>query len=100
VEVLQRFHRPAGVALAKKWMLPAPLVSAIEDATDYDSAERNSVANVVRFSNALAKQQDVYLGVYDADDADAMVMIGRSLLNLDDEAVQRATAGLSKLGST
>jgi putative nucleotidyltransferase with HDIG domain len=96
VEVLQRFHRPAGVALAKKWMLPAPLVSAIEDATDYDSAERNSVANVVRFSNALAKQQGIYLGFFDADDANAMVMIGRSLLGIEDDTLMRLVTGIAE----
>jgi putative nucleotidyltransferase with HDIG domain len=96
VEVLQRFHRPAGVALAKKWMLPPPIISVIEDGTDYDSGERNSVANVVRFSNALAKQQDVYLGVYDADDADAMVMIGRSLLGIEDDTLMRLVNGIAE----
>jgi putative nucleotidyltransferase with HDIG domain len=96
VEVLQRFHRPAGVALAKKWMLPTAVINSIEDATDYDSSDRSSIANVVRFCNAVAKQQGVYLGVFDADDANAMVMIGRSLLGLEDDKLMRLVTGIGE----
>jgi putative nucleotidyltransferase with HDIG domain len=93
-EVVQRFHRAAGVALARKWMLPQAVISTIEDGIDYDSAERHSIANVVRFSNAVAKQQGIYLGLYDADDANAMVMIGRSLLGIEDDTLLRLVTGI------
>jgi hypothetical protein len=37
----------------------------------------------------LAKQLGVYLGDVPADDNDALVMVGKSLLGLDDDAVTR-----------
>jgi putative nucleotidyltransferase with HDIG domain len=100
VAVVQRIHRRVGVALVERWEMPQPVRNAVRDCEEYDNADRVSVANVVRFANAVVKQRDIYVGAVNAEDNDAMVMIGRSLLNLDDEAVQRATAGLSKLGST
>jgi putative nucleotidyltransferase with HDIG domain len=92
--VLARSHRTVGVALAKKWQLPAPVVKAIEDCADYDSADRKSVANVVRMANAVAKQQGLYVGTFDPEDINALVMIGRSLLGFEDEALVRLAGGL------
>jgi putative nucleotidyltransferase with HDIG domain len=92
--VLARSHRTVGVALAKKWQLPAPVVKAIEDCADYDSTDRKSVANVVRMANAIAKQQGLYVGTFDPEDINALVMIGRSLLGFEDEALVRLAGGL------
>jgi putative nucleotidyltransferase with HDIG domain len=94
VKVLQRSHRQVGVALAKKWQLPGHIVKAIEDCADYDSDDRKSIANLVRFSNAVAKQQGLYVGAFDAEDINALVMIGRSLLGIEDEALVRLASGL------
>jgi putative nucleotidyltransferase with HDIG domain len=94
VEVLQKVHRPIGVALAQKWGLPDTVASAIQDCNEYNSAERVSVGNCVRFANALAKQQGIYVGKVDQSDADALVMIGRSLLGIDDNVLQRLSGGL------
>ena len=97
VAVVQKIHRRVGVALCERWEMPAPVRNAVRDCEEYDNADRLSVANVVRFANAVVKQRDIYVGPVNAEDNDAMVMIGRSLLNLDDEMVERATAGLSRL---
>jgi hypothetical protein len=98
IAVVQKIHRKVGVALVERWEMPAPVRNAVRDCEEYDNADRLSVANVVRFANAVVKQRDIYIGPVNAEDNDAMVMIGRSLLNLDDEMVERATAGLSKIG--
>jgi hypothetical protein len=50
--------------------------------------------NVVCFANALAKAHGFYPGPVDKDDAAASVMIGRSLLGIDDEPVKRLLATL------
>jgi HD-like signal output (HDOD) protein len=91
---LQRSHRPIGIALAKRWALPAAVVNAIEQCSDYDSLDRHSVANLVRFSNAVCKQQGLYIGEFDMEDINALVMIGRSLLGLDDDGLVRLVGGL------
>jgi len=67
---------------------------SIKDCDEYDNSDRLSIANAVRFANAVAKQQGIYVGNVDADDIEALVMIGRSLLGLEPEVVTRLTDGL------
>jgi putative nucleotidyltransferase with HDIG domain len=94
VDVLQKVHRPIGVSLAQKWGMPETVSAAIQDCSEYNSAERVSVGNCVRFANALAKKEGIYVGSIDASDVDALVMIGRSLLGIDDNVLQRLSGGL------
>jgi len=94
LKALQRSHRAIGVAIAKKWQLPEPVTRGIEDCNDYDSTDRHCVANIVRFANAIAKQQGIYVGTFDPEDINALVMIGRSLLGLEDDALVRLAGGL------
>ncbi|MCK6546900.1 HDOD domain-containing protein [Myxococcota bacterium] len=91
---LQKSHRQVGLALAEKWHLPEVVVAGINDDGEYDSANRGSVVNFVRFANALTKVHGIYVGKCDLDDAQAIVMIGRSLLGLDDDMIQRLAADL------
>lgn len=94
MKCIQRSHRPIGVALAKKWQLPTSVINAIEQCSDYDSVDRHSIANMVRFSNAVCKQQGLYIGEFDMEDINALVMIGRSLLGLEDDGLIRLVTGL------
>lgn len=94
MKCIQRAHRPVGIAIAKRWQLPPSVVTAIEQCSDYDSIDRHSTANLVRFSNAVCKQQGLYVGDFDPEDINALVMIGRSLLGLDDEGLVRLVGGL------
>jgi len=100
IAIAQRTHRRAGVALVERWDMPPPVRAAVRDCEEYDNADRLSVANVVRFANAVVKQRGLYVGPVATEDNDAMVMIGRSLLGLEEDAVQRVTAGLNKLGQS
>jgi putative nucleotidyltransferase with HDIG domain len=97
IAVVQRFHRKVGVELVEHWDLPTAVRAAVRDCGEYEGSDRLSVANIVRFANALVKRRGIYVGAVDKDDNDAMVMIGQSLLDVDDKAVERATAGLAKL---
>ena len=92
--VVQGVHRSIGVALAKKWRLPDTVAAAIRDASEYDSSQRLSLGNVVCFSNSVAKLQEIYAGSFDKPDAEALIMLGRSLLGLDDDVVVRLSNGL------
>lgn len=94
IGVIQRCHRSVGVALAEKWEMPDAVCRSVRDCEEYDNSERLSVANAVRFANAIAKQQGLYVGEISRDDIDALVMIGRSLLNIDEEVVARLTGGI------
>ena len=95
-QVVDSTHRPIGVAIAEKWNLDFDVVQAVRDCSDYDAGNRRCAANVVRFANAMVKTKGVSGGAVDLDDANALVMIGRSLLDLDDEVVKRLTAGLKE----
>jgi putative nucleotidyltransferase with HDIG domain len=96
ISVVQRSHRKVAVAIVKNWGLPDTICRAVAECADYDSENRQAIANIVRFSNALAKQHGLYVGVVDIDDVNALVMIGRSLLGVDDEALVRLTSGLKE----
>jgi putative nucleotidyltransferase with HDIG domain len=92
VGVVERTHRKIATELAKKWQFPEEVQFAVLKFSDYDAANRQSIGNAVHFANALAKQMGIALGEVSADDNDALVMVGRSLLGLDDEAVARVAA--------
>jgi putative nucleotidyltransferase with HDIG domain len=96
VQVVNKTHRKVGVALAEKWQLPADVVSGIADSGDYDNAARKSPANYVRFANALAKREGFVVGEVDADEVSALIMIGRSLLDLDDDIINKLTGALKE----
>jgi putative nucleotidyltransferase with HDIG domain len=100
MKCLQRSHRSVGVALSKRWQLPESVAHAIEQCSDYDSEDRHSVANIVRFSNAICKQQGLYVGDFDPEDINALVMIGRSLLGIEDDGLVRLVGGLKDKVST
>lgn len=94
IEVINLTHRPVGVSLAQKWGLPESVTAAIQDCAEYNGGDRLSVANAVRFANALAKREGIYVGKVDQADAEALVMIGRSLLGIDDSVLSRLSGGL------
>jgi putative nucleotidyltransferase with HDIG domain len=96
VSVIGRTHRAVGVALAEKWQMPEQVTRCIRDSAEYDNADRASLVNIVCFSNSLAKKTGIYAGTIDADEADALVMIGRSLIGANDEIVKKLTRGLKE----
>ena len=96
VGVILRCHRAVGVKLAKKWELPEAVASCIAECAEYNNSDRLSVGNAVRFANALSKQLGIYVGEVDKEDVEALVMIGKSLLNLDDQSVSKLTASIKQ----
>ncbi len=94
LQVVAKVHRPVGVALAEKWQLPPPIVACIREAAEYDKSDRHSLANAVCFGNALAKKSGISGGPFDADDVDALVMIGRSAIEISDDILKTLTKGL------
>lgn len=92
--VVHGVHRTIGVAVAEKWRLPESVAQAIRDSGEYDVADRQSLGNVVCFANGVAKLQEIYPGQIDKDDAQSLLMVGRSLLGLDDDVIARLSNGL------
>ena len=94
MEIMQSTHRKVGVALAEKWNLPEVVSASIRDCDEYERGDRTSISNFVRFANALAKREGLYVGEVNVEDNDAMIMIGRSVLGTKDEEIGRLTEGL------
>jgi putative nucleotidyltransferase with HDIG domain len=94
IDVIQRVHRRVGVQVAERWELPAEVCRSIRGCDEYDSAEPLSTANAVCFANALAKSEGLYVGDIVKEDVDALVMIGRSLLGIDDQRCTSLTTNL------
>lgn len=94
LEVVTGAHRNVGLAIARSWALPETVVQAIESCSDFDPGDRTSIANHVRFANAVTKTLDLYVGPFDTQEVEAQVMVGRSLLSIDDELLSRVTGDL------
>jgi putative nucleotidyltransferase with HDIG domain len=94
VDVVGMTHRPVGLALAERWQLPEGILKCLQEDLDYDNADRASIVNAVVFANALAKKCGLYVGKVDSDDVDAIVMIGRSLIGVNDDVLRTLTKGL------
>ncbi len=94
VEVINKTHRAVGFALAEKWQLPEGILKCLQENLDYDNSDRTSLVNAVCFANALAKKSGAYVGSFDPEDVDAIVMIGRSLIGVNDEVLKTLTKGL------
>jgi len=94
LSVIGTSHRPIGIAIATKWALPAPVIAGIRDCSDYDGAERACAPNVVRLANAVAKREGFAAGAPPDDDVDAMIMVGRSMLGIDEDVITRLAGNL------
>jgi len=94
LQVIGKVHRAVGVALAERWQLPPAIVVCIKDSAEYDKADRAAYVNAVCFANALAKKSGVFVGTVDAEDNDAIIMIGRSVMGISDDVLRTLTKGL------
>ncbi len=93
--VINDLHRPVGAAVATHWNLPASVSRTIMEAGDYDAANRLSPTNAVLFANALAKREGIYVGHVDHESVGSLLMIGKSLLGLDDTVIDGLTRELN-----
>jgi HD-like signal output (HDOD) protein len=93
--VVSAGHRTVGVSLAERWNLDPEVVASIRDLDEYDAADRTCVANVIRFANALVKLHGLPGGHVEQEETEALVLIGRSMLDLDEDAVARLIEGLN-----
>jgi putative nucleotidyltransferase with HDIG domain len=85
LKVINDSHRDVGASLSSQWNLPPAVTRAIARAHTYEeSAGRASCTNVVRYANALTKQQGIYVGTIDADEIAGIVADGRRILKVDE----------------
>jgi putative nucleotidyltransferase with HDIG domain len=94
LSIVQDVHRPVGIAVAKHWNLSSEICKAVQDCVEFDPIERLSASNAVRFANALAKRDGVYAGSVDMEQVETVLLIGRSMLGLDDDGVAALSQAL------
>lgn len=94
VTIVDNLHRKIAIELAQKWQFPEAIQAVMAPFSDYDVGNRLSIWNAVQFSNAIVKQMGIYPGKVVAEDNDALVMVGRSLLGVDDDGLSRVTGDL------
>ena len=85
MSIVQAGHRPVGVALARKWMLPEAVVSTVANCATYDDDAPCSIVNCVRLANALAKDAGIYMGKFERRELSDVMMVGQTILGLTDE---------------
>ena len=83
--IVQADHRPVGVALAEKWMLPETVVSTVANCSTYDERTPCSIVNCVRLANALAKEAGVYVGAVERSELFEVMQTGQTMLRLTDD---------------
>jgi putative nucleotidyltransferase with HDIG domain len=93
-QVVDHSHRNVGVALARRWNLPACVGEAIERCVGYDHTAPLAPSNLVCLANAFAKVQGLYAGDFDADRVSTLLVEGKELLDLPDEALALLCAGI------
>jgi putative nucleotidyltransferase with HDIG domain len=99
MDIVQSGHRPVGVALAKKWMLPDAVVTTVANCSTYDEKDRCSIVNCVRLANALTKDAGLYVGSVEADEVTEVLRAGQGVLELKDEDLEGVKAELRETSS-
>jgi putative nucleotidyltransferase with HDIG domain len=95
LKVINDSHRDVGASLSAQWNLPPAVTRAIARVHAYEeSAGRASCTNIVRYANALTKQQGIYVGSIDADETAAIVADGRRILKVDEATETLLVNGL------
>jgi putative nucleotidyltransferase with HDIG domain len=100
VQVVENIHRLIGAAVVDSWKLPECVGAVITQINEYDAGDRVSPTNAVRFANALAKHEGICPAGANPQEVDAVMMIGRSLLGLDDDVVEGLARGLRERVTT
>tara|TARA_Y100001934_G_scaffold281361_1_gene390799 strand:- start:766 stop:1635 length:870 start_codon:yes stop_codon:yes gene_type:complete len=87
LNILRELHSPVGSAIVESWTLPADCTKTIDQSNGYDTAHRISPVNAVLFANALSQKEGLHVGEVDPEAVTSMIMIGKSILGLDDAMI-------------
>lgn len=90
--VLRRTAKPVGAAIAAKWGLPDAVQAAMRDLSDYDAANRSGLVNIIVFANAAAEAAGLGVDEAEKEEAPTLLVIGRSLLGLEESLVESVVA--------
>jgi putative nucleotidyltransferase with HDIG domain len=94
VRLVQNTHRRVGVALARRWQLPATVATAVEQAGSYDTENFLCATNLVRLANAQVKVMGMYVGDVDDQACQSLVALGSVMIGVDPKQIEAACDGL------
>jgi len=92
--VIGNLHHQAAKLVAKAWKLPDAIMVGRE--SSYDIADRRSLANVVRMTNAMAKFEGFTTGTVDRAELEITIAGGSTIVGIDPEVVAKIAAGLKE----
>ncbi len=92
--VIGDIHHEAAHLVGKAWKLPPTILVGRERA--FDISERQSLANVVKTANAIAKQVGFTTGPVDADQLEAIIQSGSSIVGISPGVVEQIAAAVKE----
>lgn len=87
LELLQRVSGEIAKVALLPYRLPGFVQEVLDEPDEYESAHRKSVANCVRFGRHVTVRAGMGIGEQNRDQLMAALMIGRSVLELREDAV-------------
>ncbi len=97
VRLVQHTHRRVGVALARRWQLPATVAAAVGQAgSSYESENFLCATNLVRLANAQVKAMGMYVGTVDDKLCESQVALGSVMIGIDQKQIEAACDGLGE----
>ncbi len=92
--VIGDIHHEAAQLVGKAWKLPPTILVGRE--REFDISERQSIANVVKTANAIAKQVGFTTGPFDADQLDVIIQSGSSIVGISSDVVEQIAAAVKE----
>lgn len=89
ITIVEEANLDVGQIMATKWRLSDSVANCMKSRRDYDMVNRLSPWNVVRLANAIAQIGGLYPGHYDVDEAEMVVLMGRTALDTDPSIIER-----------
>lgn len=91
---ITKYHALITAKIVAMWNLPPYVQQIISASRGYTASRRVCPANLVCFANAMTKKLRIYLGDPNPVLISTTIMIGRSVLGIDEELADRICVGL------
>ncbi len=96
--VIGDIHHQAAQLVGKAWKLPPTIMVGREK--EFDIGERQSLANVVKTANALAKHVGFTTGPVDADQLTDIIQNGSSIVGIDPAVVEKIAEAVKEAAAS
>lgn len=93
---LKEFHMQVTERLLVQWDIPLHVQQSIFNSARYSTVQRVNPGNLVCFANAMTKKLKISFGETPPAIIATTLMVGRSLLGIDEELVDRVCIGLEE----